>query len=347
MEPLLTRDEFRNAVFKRDGYKCVICGLPAVDAHHIMERRLFEDGGYYLSNGASLCSTCHLNAEMTTLSCEEIREAAGIKNIILPNHLYGDNDYVHDKWANIILPTGQRIIGELFHDESVQKILARGGVLDQFSKYVKYPRTLHLPFSEKRGKDDRVLDNVDHFVGREVVATLKMDGENCTWYRDYTHARSINSGGHPTRKMNKGLWSQVAYDIPEGWRVCGEDLYAKHTIHYKNLVRGENRYSYYRVFSIWNEKNECLSWDDTLDWCELLKLQTVPVLYRGPWDEKIIRGLNQPEYGGDPFEGFVVRVTDSFTFAEFRKSVAKFVRGTFEIKHGHWTQQKIEVNGVG
>ncbi len=51
----MTRDDFRNAVFARDNHRCVICGEPAKDAHHILERRLFPDGGYYLNNGASLC----------------------------------------------------------------------------------------------------------------------------------------------------------------------------------------------------------------------------------------------------------------------------------------------------
>ena len=53
-EPL-TRDQFRNGVFARDGHKCVLCQAPGQDAHHIMERRLFPDGGYYLDNGATVC----------------------------------------------------------------------------------------------------------------------------------------------------------------------------------------------------------------------------------------------------------------------------------------------------
>lgn len=43
----------------------------------------------------------------------------------------------------------------------------------------KYPRTMHLPYSYGRSSDDRVLNTVDHFAGREVVVTMKMDGENC------------------------------------------------------------------------------------------------------------------------------------------------------------------------
>ena len=38
MSILLTRDIFRNSVFERDEYKCVICGEPAKDVHHIINR---------------------------------------------------------------------------------------------------------------------------------------------------------------------------------------------------------------------------------------------------------------------------------------------------------------------
>src|SRR5271170_6065020 len=100
---LLTRDEFRNAVFKRDGHKCIICAAPAKDAHHIIERRLWVDSGYYLDNGASLCEEHHLAAEMTTLSCEDIRIKAGITKTIVPPHLYDDTQI--DKWGNPILET--------------------------------------------------------------------------------------------------------------------------------------------------------------------------------------------------------------------------------------------------
>src|SRR5258708_16042423 len=116
------RDAFRNAVFAGDRNLCVICGEAGQDAHHIVERRLWPDGGYYLDSGATLCGLHHVQAEQTTLSCEQIREAAGINRVVLPPHLYPDERY--DKWGNAILPSGLRMRGELFDDESVQKILA-------------------------------------------------------------------------------------------------------------------------------------------------------------------------------------------------------------------------------
>ena len=149
MAQLLTRDQFRDGVFARDNYRCVFCGEPAVDAHHIIERRLWPDGGYYLENGASVCQKHHLECEMTLISVESVREACGLSNVTpcLPPHMY--DDAVYDKWGNIVLGPSRRLRGELFDDPSVQKILGQGGVLGFFEKYVKYPRTFHLPWSQE------------------------------------------------------------------------------------------------------------------------------------------------------------------------------------------------------
>lgn len=338
MEKLLTRDEFREAVFKRDGYKCVICKAPAVDAHHVVERRLFTDSGYYVSNGASVCSECHLRAESTELSCDEIRNAAGITEIILPEHLYRDNEY--DKWGNIILPNGQRLKGELFDDESVQKIIKP--VLHLFTTYVKYPRTFHLPWSDKVGKDDRIvpndLINKLNIERPEIVVTEKKDGENSSLYNNYLHARSLEYSPHPSRDWLKAFHASIAYNIPDNFRLCGENLWAKHSIYYQNLS------AYFLCFSIWNDKNVCLSWDDTIEWAELIGVELVPVLYRGPWDEGLLKSLYKPYYNNDPCEGYVVRLASDFNYRQFRNSVFKFVSNTFEITSHHWKFQQVVQN---
>jgi hypothetical protein len=336
----LTRKQFREEVFKRDNNQCVICKdcTSTLDAHHIMERRLFGDTqGYTLDNGATLCPTHHLAAEQTVLTCEEIREAAGIKNIILPEHLYPDNRY--DKWSNIILHDGRRLKGELFFDESVQKILKQGGVLDFFCEYVKYPRTHHLSFSSKVTDDDRVLKDEKYFEGKRVIVTSKLDGENSTLYPRYMHARSIDGLNHSSRNWLKQFHSQMGYNIPEGWRVCGENMYAKHTIYYEDLK------TYFYVFSIWNDINYCLSWDDTIFWAQLLEVEVVPVLYDGLWDEQKIKEFCKD----DKREGFVVRLADSFSYGEFGKSIAKFVNPLFKDKLKeedtyHWRYSAIVPN---
>lgn len=332
------RDKFREAVFKRDGYKCVACESAAVDAHHIIERRLFPDGGYFLSNGASLCGACHLRAEQTVLSCEEIRRIVGITDVVLPPHLYNDVDY--DKWGNTILSNGSRLPGELFDDESVQKVLAPVLHLFREPATVKYPRTYHLPWSPGLSKDDRVMTDLSAFVGQDVVVHVKMDGENTTFHRGGLYARSLDGySSHPSRVAAKVLWSKVGYELPEGWRLCGENLQGKHSIHYKNLR------SFFYGFSLWDERNNCLSWGTTKEYLSLLGVTACPVLYEGKWDEAVLRTLWKPEFEGDECEGYVVRVARSYRFAEFRNVVGKYVRTNHVQTHAHW-MQRFESNGL-
>lgn len=338
MAILLTRDDFREGVFARDGYLCVICGADAQDAHHILERRLWPDGGYYLDNGASLCGKCHIDAEKTTLSCDIIREKCGIQNRLLPPHLYKDQDY--DKWGNPILANGTRLRGDLFFDESVQKILGEGGVLSLFISHVKFPRTYHLPWSPGLTKDDRQMADRDPFAGKEVVATVKMDGENTSMYRDGVHARSLVFEPHVSRNWVKVVWGKISHEIPEGWRICGENLWAEHSIPYKNLE------DYFLVFQVWNERNVCLSWDETKEWAALLDLKTVPVLYEGDGSRDRIERLYTPTFRGDPNEGYVVRLRGSFPYSSYRTSVGKYVRANHVQTHGHWMRQQVKPNGL-
>lgn len=332
---LLTREAFRDKVFARDRYLCVVCGSTAQDSHHILERKLWSDGGYYADNGVSVCGPCHYAAEQTLLSCEELREKAGIRQTLLPPQLYRDVRY--DKFGNIILDNGMRLKGELFEDESVQKVLAP--VLHLFTDKVKAPRTYHLPWSPGLTNDDRIMDDVRIFEGRRVVVTAKMDGESCSCYTDYIHARSLDYDPHESRDWMKKFHASFAYSIPQGMRVCGENLYAKHAIHYQNLE------SYFQVFGIWDEHNVCLSWDETVFWVGLLGLTTVPVLYDGIWNETTVRALYQSMLNGDPMEGYVVRTSDEFLYKDFRKCVGKFVRaGHVADTVHHWKAQKVIPN---
>lgn len=162
-----------------------------------------------------------------------------------------------------------------------------------------------------------------------------MDGENTSMYQCKIHARSIDSKAHSSRNWVKNLWNEIRYDIPTGWRICGENLYAKHSIGYKDLK------SYFYGFSIWNEENICLSWDNTVEWFELLGIVSVPVLYRGIFDEEKLRQLSVDK---EKQEGYVVRFSNSFRYEDFSKSVAKFVRFNHVTTSKHWMYSKVEKN---
>jgi len=200
---------------------------------------------------------------------------------------------------------------------------------------IKYPRTGHLPNSEGVTNDDKIQHNLSGFIDEEIVISEKRDGENTTMYPEFYHARSLDSNNHPSRNYVKGIWGNIRYDIPEGWRICGENLYAKHSLYYENLE------SYFECFSIWNEKNICLDIDQTLEWCQLLGIVHVPILYRGKFDLEMIKNF---KIDTNVQEGFVIRLAREFHYDEFENSVVKWVRKGHVQTDQHWSSQKIVPN---
>lgn len=201
----------------------------------------------------------------------------------------------------------------------------------------KYPRTPHLPWSPGATSDDVALSDVSVFHGLEVVVTEKMDGENTTLYRDHVHARSVDSSHHPSRSWVKALQSAIGSMIPEGYRLCGENLYAEHSIRYEGLP------SYFLLFAAFDAQNVALSWDDTTRLADELGLSTVPVLYRGPWDERRLRTITA-SIDTRAQEGIVVRRADAYAFPDFGRSVAKWVRAGHVTTDGHWLSRPVTPN---
>ena len=109
-EELLTREEFKKQVFAKTHGKCCYpgCGWDAVDAHHIMDRKLWSNGGYYLSNGAALCSPHHYMAEKSIITPKECYLFMGVEHPLKPDTFSGmtqeefeyfvDNDMIN-KWG--------------------------------------------------------------------------------------------------------------------------------------------------------------------------------------------------------------------------------------------------------
>jgi hypothetical protein len=124
---LLTREAFKIQVFARSGGRCVFCGQPAVDAHHILDRKLFADGGYYLANGAAVCEVHHWDCEILRFSVEAVRTAAGITEVCVPRGF--DPSAIYDKWGNRQREDGTWVAGPLFEDTGARRALAQGGRL--------------------------------------------------------------------------------------------------------------------------------------------------------------------------------------------------------------------------
>ena len=200
----------------------------------------------------------------------------------------------------------------------------------------KYPRTYHLPWSLGSTNDDKFVKSLDPFLDMDIVVTIKKDGENFSGYSDGFHARSLDSKEHKSRKWIKEFWNSRKHDVPSGFRICGENLYAKHSIYYDNLK------SYFMGFSIWNN-DLCLSWKETLEWFSLLDIEPVEVIYEGKFNEDILKNLvNSIDLNKE--EGYVIRNKNEFLYNDFSTNVAKFVRQNHIQTSDHWIHQEIIPN---
>ncbi|NRQ40693.1 RNA ligase family protein, partial [Nonomuraea sp. NN258] len=202
---------------------------------------------------------------------------------------------------------------------------------------VPYPRTPHLPWSPGVGDDDVRAGDLSGFHGQLVVVTEKLDGENTTLYADGLHARSLDSGHHPSRAWIKNLHGRIAAAIPPGRRVCGENLFARHSIAYDDLD------SWFYGFSVW-DGDHCLDWDTTVAFLRRLGVPAPPVLWRGVFDERALRALRLDTRRQ---EGYVVRTLDGFSRREFAGRVAKWVRPAHVTTGTHWMHAPVVANGLG
>jgi len=211
-------------------------------------------------------------------------------------------------------------------------------VMHLFTHKVKYPRTFHFPWSENLQNDDRMLHSTEGWEGTEVVITEKMDGEGTTFYKGDLHARSMEFSSHVSRTFIKAIHGAMEFDIPEGMRICGENLTAVHSIRYEGLP------SYFQVFGIWKGMT-CLSWEETMEWSALLNLWTVPLIYWGKYNDGLCQELCK-QLNPATQEGLVVRPARAFHMKEYPYVVGKFVRTKHVTTDQHWMKKEVEFNGL-
>ena len=205
----------------------------------------------------------------------------------------------------------------------------------------RYPRSIHLPWSPGATDDDKHMLPADLEAFKklpEFIVTEKMDGGNLTFYRDYFHGRSLDSGTHAWDTAAKALWARVRYLIPEGWRISGESLYARRSVAYENLP------DVYMVFGAWDEDNNALPWAVVTELAQELNLSVVPTLYRGPSFQEAVTAWEK-QRNVETSEGFVVRNPGSFHYDDFQKNLVKWVRADHVRTVADWRHRDdFEVN---
>ena len=127
------------------------------------------------------------------------------------------------------------------------------------------------------------------------------------------------------------------YKIPDGWRICGENLQARHSIGYCFNDINEM----FQTFGIYDDENICLSWNDTVSICLDFGISIVPEIYRGKYDkDKILEAFERYKQSVEPqeVEGFVIRNAESFPYEKFKENTGKYVRANHVQTDEHWTK---------
>jgi len=196
---------------------------------------------------------------------------------------------------------------------------------------MKYPRTYHLPWSEGSSDDDKVIQDISVFDNKCLVYYEKLDGENTVMSRNVIHARSETGYNHEWQTYLKNFWGGFRFNIPENYEICGENMYAVHSIQYDKLD------SYFYVFNIFDTLyKEFLSHIEVVEFCEDNDLKMVPKITFS----NNLKNINIPEKSqfGDVCEGYVARNVDGFCLGDFHKNVAKCVRKDHIQTDIHWTK---------
>lgn len=336
-EKLLERHEFRQKALKRDNNTCIVpwCSEEADEVHHIIERSLWTDEGYYMGNAASVCNPHHKMAENNHIPPQAFWRWIN-ENPVTPEDLSQDIN----KW------------GEEFETPPHQDL----------REYIKYPSTRHLPFSNWGDKDDTFFRTLDNFINKPLVILVKMDGGNATLVKDTDNPVRARNGKYAEHKsfdlLKKRYWDEDWFNrIPENLQVCGEWLYAKHSIHYGGTCEpecedvGPELNDYFQIFGVFDTKyNTWLSWPEVEKWSKKLGVPTVPVLKKSVsftktnvlWNELLKLSRETVNKG---HEGIVVRSKAPYHYGQFSKNVGKYVREN-HVKTGekHWSKRDIVTN---
>lgn len=202
----------------------------------------------------------------------------------------------------------------------------------------KYPKTAYWPHSPNLVESSRALvhPNPHRFVGTHIVVTEKLDGSNTLVHRGQVYGRNVTDVSD--RKWMAMVKKHIAWKIQEPDVVlCGEDIYAVHSIEYGPVVEDRTFYA----FAL--RRGDCFApFSDLEAYADLKGIATVPVLYRGKFDTlAALRGFvasahDEPSVLSGEREGVVIWTADGFPAGEFNRNVCKSVRANHVTTGDDW-----------
>lgn len=215
--------------------------------------------------------------------------------------------------------------------------------------FLKYSKTyrIRVPQFDVKGKFMLSGADTQSLLSGQVVIQEKLDGANVAvigtkqepGWRLQKRGSLLGPGDH--EQFNYFVnWAHKNFEkmkqVPEGWVVYGELMYAQHNIYYDKLP------SYFLVFDIWNG-DKFLGPMELTGFCQRVGLHHVPILYYGPAPARTDLVKYIPEnsmYGTGRSEGIVVK--------NWKKQLkGKIVRPEFmkEVDESdHWMEKSVVKN---
>jgi hypothetical protein len=214
----------------------------------------------------------------------------------------------------------------------------------------KYGRTYHFPFSPGTTSDDRINHTYWEDIQRidKIIHTEKLDGENNCLNQFGVFARShVAPTESPWTNQIRERWQLMKNDLGD-IELFGENLYAIHSIEYKNIE------SYYYIFAV-RCLDKWLSWEEVKFYAAMFDFPTVPELgineVRSISEEilkqQILSLAAEPSIFGSidtqlnndcTREGIVTRNTEEYPVSDFARNVFKYVRKGHVKTGEHWTR---------
>lgn len=371
---MTSRGDFRDACVSRDSGECVIpwCHEPVTvdpdgpgEVHHIIERELWDDGGYFADNGSCVCNYHHRLAENNLIPPQAFWRWLDIRDVtipvdgvptVVPAEALGTDKAAQtlaiDKW------------GKPFDAPSWK----------QHRENIKYPSTRHmLPLywqspngtaASRTERDDTGFEDIDHFIDMPLAVMIKMDGSNAMLVRDYDEPVRARNGKHADHEsfdmLKHEYWERDVFDaIPEHIQVFGENMYAKHSIHYGCPFDGcngcEDRAAsvqdVFLVFGAYDTRYDLwLSWPEVFNLSREIGFEMAPTV-RTDVSFESIQDLKSLQTMADDLiesghEGIIVRSFYPFHYGQFDRLLGKYVRPNHVTTDDHWMHRPTIRNKV-
>lgn len=228
---------------------------------------------------------------------------------------------------------------------------------------MKYPRTPHL-FGSRGTDDDRHLDATQSaaFLNHpSLIVEEKLDGTNVGIHLTDSGRMVLQCRGH---EITEGMHPQ--YDLFKQWTqakapllkerlrnrylLFGEWLFATHSVHYRSLPH------YFFEFDVYDKKTgEFLDLAGRLEVLRGTRLETVPIVHRGPIRREDLEALIGPSAYDSVFDNPVTHAKDHLMEGLYLRTEAngfvtgraKFVRSEFveRVKQSdHWQHRRMVPN---